>query len=157
MKLKSILKWLAILIFVGIISIQFIRPNRVNPPIIQAETLEANLEVPENISLIFKRSCNDCHSNETIYPWYSNIAPLSWEIVEHIEDGRKELNFSKWKTYDNRKQAKKLSEICEEIELGFMPHSQYLWLHWDAKLSEEDKKAVCQWTETAKTKIPQSE
>jgi Haem-binding domain len=151
--MKKILKIVAIVLAIGFIGLQFVRPNRINPPINQAETLEANVEVPDNIKQIFLTSCDDCHTNRSQYPWYSNIAPLSWGIVEHIEDGRKHLNFSIWKTYDAKKQRKKLNEICEEPKNGYMPHNQYLWLHWDAILTDENKKSICDWAENTREKI----
>ncbi|MGI8668664.1 MAG: heme-binding domain-containing protein [Aridibacter sp.] len=154
--MKKILKVIAILIFIGFVGIQFIRPNRTNPPINEAETLEATTYVPENIEAIFNRSCNDCHSNKTVYPWYSNVAPISWKLVEHIEEGRDEMNFSKWGTYSKERKQRKLEKICEEVEAGEMPHNQYLWLHWDAKLSDEQIKILCNWTKNEMEKIEKS-
>lgn len=146
--MKIILEIIAIIVFVGLIGIQFIRPNRTNPPINEAETLEATTDVPADVKAILNRSCNDCHSNKTIYPWYSNIAPISWKLVEHIEEGRKEINFSEWGTYSKERKQRKLEQICEEVETREMPHNQYLWLHWEAKLSDVQIKNLCNWTET---------
>ena len=154
MKIKKILKIIAVVFVVGFIAIQFIRPDRTNLPIVQAETLEAAAQVPENVRAILKRSCNDCHSNETTYPWYSNISPFSWLLADHIEEGRRELNYSVWNTYTAKKKRHKFDEICEQITSGEMPHNQYLWLHADANLSEIDKKILCDWAETEKAKIP---
>lgn len=141
------------ILFVIFIGIQFIRPNRTNPPIVESETLEASIKIPENIDEILKRSCSDCHTNKTDYPWYSNVAPVSWKVVEHIEDGRKHLNFSKWNTYSKERKMRKLEEVCEEIKSGEMPHSQYLWIHRDADLSENDKNTMCDWTESLSKSI----
>ncbi len=154
--MKKIIKIIAILVFIGFVGIQFIRPNRTNPPINKAETLEATTNVPENIKAIFNRSCNDCHSNKTVYPWYSNIAPISWKLVEHIEEGRDEMNFSKWGTYSKERKQRKLEKICEEVEERKMPHNQFLWIHWDAKLSDEQIKILCNWTKNEMEKIEKS-
>ncbi len=154
--MKKIIKIIAILVFVSFVGIQIIRPNRTNPPINKAETLEATTNVPENIKAIFNRSCNDCHSNKTVYPWYSNIAPISWKLVEHIEEGRDEMNFSKWGTYSKERKQRKLEKICEEVEERKMPHNQYLWIHWDAKLSDEQIKILCNWTKNEMEKIEKS-
>jgi Haem-binding domain len=151
--MKKIIKIVVLLIAIGFIGIQFVRPNRINPAIVESDTLEANVQIPDNIKKTFLRSCDDCHTNRSIYPWYSNIAPLSWKIVEHIEDGRKQLNFSIWKTYDAKRQKKKLNEVCEEVTSGEMPHPQYLYLHRDGILSEADKKEICGWTEAEASKI----
>ena len=154
--MKKTLKIIAVVLIVGFIAIQFYRPDLANPPIVEAEALESVTPVPENLRAILKRSCNDCHSNETVYPWYSNITPFSWLLAVHIEEGRHELNFSVWNTYSAKKKRNKFDEICEEITSGEMPHNQYLWLHSDARLSEEDKKILCVWAQTEKSKIPET-
>ncbi len=151
--MKKILKIIAIILCVGFVAIQFYQPSKINPPIVTAETLEATTEVSETIHAILIRSCNDCHSNETVYPWYSNISPFSWLLAEHIEEGRRELNFSVWNTYSAKKKRHKLDEVCEQITSGVMPYDQYLWIHRDALLSPEDKKLLCDWAETEKAKI----
>jgi len=149
---KRIIKIFSLVLFLGIVGIQFVRPNFVNPPVKRGERLEDVYQVPADVASIVKRSCADCHSNETEYPWYSGIAPLSWGMADHIKDGREELNFSVSKTYSDQRQARKLKQMCEEVEAGEMPFYQYLWLHWDARLSEGDKQSLCRWTKTAAKK-----
>ncbi len=151
--MKRILKWTVIVIFVIFAGMQFIRPEYSNPPVNEQETLQATTQVPDNVEQIFVRSCNDCHTNSSIYPWYSNVAPLSWQIVDHIKDGRQHLNFSVWNTYDLSKKRKKLNEICGEMTDGAMPHNQYLWLHAEAKISAEDIETVCNWTKQEREKL----
>ncbi len=144
--MKKFLKWTVVILFVAFAGIQFIRPEYSNPPVNEQEALEATTEVPENVRQIFARSCNDCHTNKTDYPWYSNVAPLSWQIVEHVDHGRSHLNFSAWNTYDLKKKRKKLDEVCDEVTDGVMPLGQYLWLHGNAVLSREDVNTICDWT-----------
>lgn len=151
--MKKILKIVALTFVVAFIAVQFYRPDYTNPPIVQAETIEATTQIPGNVAQILTRSCSDCHSNQTVYPWYSNISPFSWLLVGHIEEGRGELNFSVWNSYKAQKKRRKLGEICEQVESGEMPHNQYLWLHRDAQLSAEDKKLLCDWTDAEKIKI----
>jgi hypothetical protein len=153
MKIKFFLKAIVIVLFAGFILLQFYRPDLTNPPIVQAERLETTTEIPENVRAVLKRSCNDCHSNETVYPWYSNVSPFSWLLAVHIEDGRRELNFSHWNTYTAKKKRHKYDEICEQVTSGEMPHNQYVWIHRDATLSERDKINLCAWAETEKAKI----
>jgi len=153
--MKTIIKIIAVLLVTAFIVIQFIRPDFTNPPIVAGQTLEENIQVPENVKTIFKTSCNDCHSNTTVYPWYSYIQPSAWFLKGHIDDGRKELNFSDWKTYEPKKQRRKLAEVCEELQAKAMPLPSYLWIHWDAKLSDEQIKIICDWTETERAKIPE--
>jgi len=154
--MKTILKIIAVVLMLAFVAIQFYRPDRTNSPIVHEETLEATTQVPENVAAILKRSCNDCHSNETTYPWYSNISPFSWLLADHIAEGRRELNYSIWNTYTAKKKRHKFDETCEQITSGEMPHSQYLWMHADAQLSEADKKILCEWAEAEKAKIPEA-
>src|SRR3954447_26058531 len=114
--MKKALKIIAVVLVVAFIVIQFFRPDFTNPPVNPAETLDASMPVPENVKMILGRSCADCHSNETKYPWYSKIQPSAWFLANHIRDGRRELNLSVWKTYEPRRQRKKLAEICEQVQ-----------------------------------------
>jgi hypothetical protein len=151
--MKKIIKWVVIILFVAFAGIQFIRPEFINPPINEADTLDATTQVPDDVRQIFTRSCNDCHTNKTTYPWYSNVAPISWQLADHIKDGRRHLNMSIWNTYDIDKKRKKLDEICSEISEKDMPIYQYLWMHWNAKLSEDDVKTLCDWTKLEKERL----
>src|SRR5207253_7873948 len=118
-----------------------------------AETLEAAVAVPPDISFILSRSCNDCHTNNTIYPWYSYIQPAGWFLKNHIDEGRRHLNFSVFNTYTPNKKAKKLEEICEQIDSGEMPLPSYLWLHGNAVLKDTEAKALCDWANQEKARI----
>ncbi|MGB0390561.1 MAG: heme-binding domain-containing protein, partial [Salibacteraceae bacterium] len=100
---------------------------------------------PNDVASILKTSCYDCHSNETNYPWYSNIAPVSWWVKDHIKEGREELNFSAWGTFTEKRKAKKLHEIEEEVEEGEMPLSSYTITHSNASLSKEQKEVLITW------------
>lgn len=151
--LKKILKIAAIVIVAALIVVQFIRPDFTNPPVNEAETLEASVQVPENIRAIMKRSCSDCHTNTTVYPWYSQISPVSWWLKNHIDEGRRELNFSVWATYQPKRKAKKLEEVCEQINEKEMPLPSYTWAHRDAILSAEESKVLCDWATAEKAKI----
>jgi hypothetical protein len=93
---------------------------------------------------ILDRSCRDCHSNKTEWPWYTNVAPVSWFVIDHVNEGRHRLNLSEWARLDQP--GKKLQKICDEVQDGGMPLSSYLPMHPKAKLSEQDKKTLCDWT-----------
>jgi len=144
--MKKVLKLVLIVLVIAFAAAQFIRPNRVNPLIVDGETLETATVVPDDVNAILTQSCNDCHSHKTAYPWYSNITPVSFFLAGHIEEGRRHLNFSVWNTYDKRKKLKKLDEVREQIDLAAMPLPSYLWLHRDAVLSESDAKILKDWT-----------
>lgn len=151
--MKKILKIAAVLFVAAFIGLQFFRPSLSNPQIVRGETLEESTLVPADVQMIMSRSCNDCHSNKTIYPWYSNITPFNWLLADHIEDGRREVNFSVWNTYTPKRKIKKLEEICEQLEAGEMPLPSYLWIHRYAKLSDEQSKILCDWATAEAQKI----
>jgi hypothetical protein len=147
------LKIVIIVLFVAFVAIQFYRPDFTNPPVVESENLFAGNQVPENVKAILVRSCSDCHSNETTYPWYSYIAPSSWFLADHIDLGRSEMNFSKWNTYDAQRKNHKLDELCEMVESREMPLPSYLWIHWDAKLSDDEIKTLCDWSNSEREKL----
>jgi len=91
------------------------------------------------------RACGNCHSNETRWPWYSQMAPISWWIENHVREGRAELNFSQWPTYSLRRKRDQLESICGVISMGKMPPATYQAVHPEARLAAGDKEAVCAW------------
>ena len=152
-KALKILKWLALVVVIVLIGLQFVRPARTNPAVDQSQTIHARLQVNPQVAAIMDRACQDCHSNNTRWPWYSNVAPVSWFVIDHVNHARSHLNFSEWGSLDNRQAVKKLEEICEEVEDGVMPLESYTYIHWSAKLSPEDKKALCEWTAAEEARI----
>ena len=123
---------------------QFVRPSTTNPPVDPAKELRA----PANVQQIIDRSCVDCHTNRTTYPWYNQITPVNWYLADHIKEGRRELNFSEYAGYKPRRKNKKMEEICEQVQEGEMPLPEYTWLHPGTKLSEADKQTLCAWTKS---------
>src|SRR5687767_11731420 len=152
--MKKFLKIAVLLAVVVIIALQFIRPSFTNPAIVAGRAIEDSIPVPAEVQMVLSRSCNDCHSNKTLYPWYSQISPFSWFLAGHIEDGRRELNFSEWNTYSDTKKARKLEEICELVEAGGMPLPSYLWIHRDAMLTSDQRKLICDWAKAERSKFP---
>lgn len=148
-----VLKWLAVAAVCALVGLQFVRPARTNPVFDQTQTIHARLQVTPQVAAILDRSCQDCHSNTTRWPWYSNVAPVSWFVIDHVNHGRSHLNLSEWGMLDNRQAGKKLEEICEEVEDGAMPLQSYTNIHWSAKLSPEDIKTLCDWTSAERSRI----
>jgi hypothetical protein len=142
---KRILLILAVLLVVA----QLIRPARTNPPIDPSHELQA----PQPAASILQRSCIDCHSNRTVWPWYAQVAPVSWLLADDVNDGRKEMNFSEWTTFTPRRQANKLKQVCEQVEEHEMPLWFYLPLHPKAKLTDADRKVLCDWARGERAKI----
>jgi heme-binding protein len=154
-KALKILKWLALVVVVVLIGLQFVRPARINPAVDQSQTIYARLQVTPQVAAILDRSCQDCHSNTTRWPWYSNVAPVSWFVIDHVNHARSHMNLSEWGKLDNRQASKKLEEICEEVQDGAMPLPSYTWIHRSAKLSPEDIKTLCEWTAAESARIAQ--
>ncbi len=151
--MKTILKYVAIVLLVVLVIIQFInRPEKISEPVTENDIL-LTLNTSRNMSVLLKSACYDCHSNQPRYPWYSEIAPFSWWIGEHIEHGRDELNFSDWATFSKRKRDHKLEEIVEEVEKGHMPLPKYTWMHSDARLSEEQITRLKLWVGAERARI----
>jgi hypothetical protein len=135
-----------LLLFLG--AIQIVQPRRTNPAIDPKREMQATLALKSAPAVVFERSCNDCHSYQTAWPWYSHVAPVSWLVVSDVNRGRKALNFSEWAGYRPEQQQKQLSEICKEVSGGEMPGLPYILLHRRAKLSTADVAAICRWTRT---------
>lgn len=122
-----------------IVAIQFIPVQRENPP--ATSEITANPEVKR----LLQRACYDCHSNETVWPWYSYVAPVSWLVADDVEHGRTQLNFSEWATYHGKKQRHLKRKMVAEVEAGNMPLWFYLPLHAEAKISNQDLAALKDW------------
>jgi hypothetical protein len=132
-------KVMTLLIILVLLGIQFIQVERLNPPV------TADIIVSADVKNILKTSCYDCHSNETKWPWYSKVAPISWMILDHVKDGRKGLNFSDWERIDNRRKKELQKKIIEEIDNEEMPLSKYIYLHPNAKLDITHKQIIKKW------------
>jgi hypothetical protein len=144
--MKRVLKWFTIVLAVLFIAAQFYRPSLSSPPADESKSMRTNTRMTPEVAGILDRSCKDCHSSKTEWPWYSHVSPVSWYLKNHIDEGRQALSFSEWGTYAQRKREVKLHEICEQVETGQMPLSSYLLLHPAAKLSDDDRRVLCEWT-----------
>ena len=126
-----------------LIAIQFINVEKTNPPIDDAITLQA----PKEVMSIVKNSCYDCHSYETKWPSYSDIAPISFFVASHVKDGRKALNFSEWNKIDTAKKEQRLKRAIITVNNGMMALPSYTSMHEDTKLSKDEKKILTAWFE----------
>jgi hypothetical protein len=148
--MKTALKGLSALIVVVAAAIQLVRPARTNPAADSSRAIEAALPVPSHVTAILDRSCRDCHSNGTRWPWYSNVAPVSWFVIDHVDHGRSHLNFSDWAAYRPEQRATLLTNICDLTTKGEMPLPSYTIIHRHARLSEADVRALCEWTRSVR-------
>jgi hypothetical protein len=128
---------------VVLVGIQFIPMDQTNPPVL------AEVEASANVKRVIERSCYDCHSNETRWPWYSQVAPLSWLITSDVNEGREHLNFSTWGRLSTEDRVEKMEEIGEEVEEWEMPLWFYLPLHPEARLSAKDRDLLLEWSRNA--------
>lgn len=118
-----------------------------------SKDLALSENAPEEVKAILSKACYDCHSNQTTYPWYSYVAPVSWLVIKDVKEGREELNFSEWSEQSKRRKVKILTEMAEEIEDKKMPLPIYTVTHRDAKLSDDEIAAITDWTKTVSGRI----
>ena len=140
-------------VFLGIvvvfILVQMIRPNK-NDSRNDINHISTVIEVPDEVKEILKTSCNDCHSNFTVYPWYNEIAPISWYLASHVNDGKKHLNFSEWTVYNKNQQNHILKDLEEVLETHEMPLKSYLWIHKESELTNDEYKVLMAWVKSIK-------
>ena len=153
-RLLKLIKWVLIVVACLFVIAQFKRPAKTNPAFDQSMALDAHTQLDPKVAAILDRSCNDCHSNKTRWPWYANVAPVSWFVIDHVEEGREHMNLSEWGKYSSDERKALLGDFCELVTENAMPLSSYTPLHPGSKLSDEDKKVICEWAtaERARTR-----
>lgn len=142
----KILKKILIILLIGFIVIQFFRPTKNVSAQTSTNDITTLYAVPGDIKVILEKACNDCHSNNTKYPWYAEIQPVAWWLADHVEEGKAHLNFSEFASYNLRKQYHKLEETEEMIKEKHMPLDSYLWMHGDADLTTDERQKLAQWS-----------
>jgi len=142
------LRKILLVLFAILIVIQFIRPEKNNSTTASLNDITKHYAVPDEVVNILKQSCYDCHSNHTVYPWYFSIQPVAWWMQNHVDDGKREINFSEFNSYPPKRQSHKLHSIVEQIKRDEMPLDSYLWIHKYAKLNEDQKKAIINWADS---------
>jgi hypothetical protein len=152
MRIWKRLRWVLLIILCLFAGAQVIRPAKTNPVAEPSLALESHMQVDPKVAQILDRSCADCHSNKTRWPWYANVAPVSWFVIDHVKEGRDNLNFSEWGKYDQRQQRGLLTQICREVRSGAMPLSSYTPMHAGSKLTSEDVATLCAWTNQTPTR-----
>lgn len=144
--MRRSVRYLFIAAVAALMLAQTVRPARTNPPIDPARTLHSRAPVPAEVAGILDRACRDCHSNETRWPWYSHVAPVSWFVIDHVNHGRSHFNYSDWAQYDAAEAARLLKESCKLTEAAAMPLASYSIVHRSAALTPAEVRAICDWT-----------
>lgn len=135
------MKKFGIVVLVILILLQAYRPAK-NESQKMDHDISVKYAVPNDVKQILAKACNDCHSNHTNYPWYNNIEPIGMILANHVNDGKRHLNFNEFSSYSIGRQYKKLDECIDEIKEGGMPINTYTWIHKDAKLNEAEKQQL---------------
>ncbi len=139
------IKWLLAALLIVFVLLQFTNPARTNPPVIR--DMAADNPPPPEVAAMLRSACYDCHSDETRWPFYSHIAPISWTVASDVREGRQHVNFSEW-PQDPKAAAKKFEHMSDEVDDGDMPLAKYTLIHRDARLTDAQKKQLVQWLDS---------
>lgn len=138
--MRGFFKVFLVLLFMALIVIQFVKVERKNPRV------AGELKAPAEVKNIFKTSCYDCHSNETNWPWYGYVAPVSWLVTNHVKEGREHLNFSVWETYNSQDKQQLKKRIWDEVSNDDMPLKIYTYTHPNSVLTLQQKNIIKEWS-----------
>ncbi|MES2776399.1 MAG: heme-binding domain-containing protein [Bacteroidota bacterium] len=148
-KKKRWVKNILLFLLIAFMVMQFFQPDKNNNDVVLSNNISSLVNVPDSVNKILYTACYDCHSNNTEYPWYSNIQPVGWWLNNHIKDGKKHLNFNEFATYTTKKQLKKLDEIKESQKDKWMPLDSYTWIHRNAKLTDAQRQLIINWVDSS--------
>lgn len=148
----NIIKKLLLFLFIGLVLVQFFRPEKNTGEMQSIQPFLAETNPPESVKSILKESCFDCHSDVTRYPWYNSITPINYWLESHIKDGKKHFNVSNWEGNSVKRKDHKFEELIEMVEDELMPLNSYTWIHRDAKLNEEQIELVIDWAKQVRLK-----
>lgn len=148
MNVRRTVKYFIVVGSIVFVMMQFIQPNRDNPAIDASMTMQTQLNIPSEISALLNRGCKDCHSNQTVWPFYSYVAPASWLVSYDVMEGRKHLNISEWGTYKEGKKIQKLSGIYQAVNDRSMPLPKYIPLHPEANFTDAERTALSSWAQS---------
>ena len=143
----KLLKRILLVLLIAFVAIQFIRPAK-NESTDQRNNIKTLYAVDAKVDAILTKACNDCHTNNTNYPWYASVQPVAWWLDDHIKEGKKHLNFDEYSTYNLRRQYHKMEEVVEQVKEKEMPLNSYTWVHSDAKLTDEERAVLTTWAQS---------
>ncbi len=144
-----------VFVVVLLVVLQVFQPGTSNPKVAPGASFEEAVSPPSDVARVVQRSCADCHSNRTTWPWYSRVSPASWLVVSDVDEGREKLNLSEWATFSTSRGREKLLDMCKQARKGDMPPWQYLIIHRDARMSSAEVSTLCAFAERmARTDTP---
>lgn len=141
----KLLKWILLVLAVAAVIMQLIRPEKniaKQPP---TASIAEHYPIPVSLQSVLQRSCYDCHSNNTVYPWYAEVQPVGWWLNKHIRDGKRGLDFDEYAAYRIMKQYRRFNDIIEQVQEDKMPLPSYLIMHRNAILTTDEKNELVQW------------
>lgn len=141
----KVLKKIGVVLLIALVVAQFFGPEKNDGNLDTVNAFIAETNPPAEVTQILKTTCFDCHSAKTNYPWYNNITPVNYWLDEHVRDGKKHLDFSKWSEYSLKRKEHKMDELYEEVEKKEMPLNSYTWTHAEANLTQAQINAVVAW------------
>jgi Haem-binding domain len=145
--MRKLIKRIFVFLLLAFIVIQFIHPKANKASGDQPNHIGKTFAIPGDVKTILEKACNDCHSNNTQYPWYANIQPVDWWLTNHIKEGKAHLNFDEYTNRSLRYQYHKMEETIEMVKENEMPLDSYTWIHKNAKLTEDEKSKIVSWAE----------
>jgi hypothetical protein len=145
--MRKWIKWIGGGALVGVIALQFTNPPHLNLPVVPGHDLMASNAPPPEVAALLKNACYDCHSSETKWPWYSYVAPISWALVQHVNDARESLNFSEWPHEAPQRARKKWRRIAEAVDANEMPLPSYIWIHRQSRLTAQQRQQLVEWAQ----------
>jgi hypothetical protein len=148
-----VIKKILVFLLIVLVIIQFFHPVKNISTAASPNDIALHFYVPANVHDVLKKSCYDCHSNNTVYPWYNNIQPVAWWLQNHINEAKHDLNFNEFAGYAPKKQYHKLKSIIDSQNDGWMPLDSYLWIHKEAILSAEQKQDLIKWADSLSREI----
>lgn len=140
---RRVLKYAVLVLVFLFVAIQFVQPDRTNPPVDPSSAFEAVAKPSPEVASLLRRACYDCHSHNTVWPWYAYVAPVSWLVADDVKTARRNLNFSQWNLLGPEMSRTRLKEACQEVKEGGMPLWNYRLMHPEARLTEADIKTLC--------------
>ena len=154
--MKIFFKRVLIFLLITFLILQFFRPQKNLSTEVAINDITTKYAIPADVHAVLKTSCYDCHSNNSIYPWYNNIQPVAWYLADHIKEGKKEINFNEFASYKIAKQYRKLEEIINQVEMDEMPLESYTLIHGDAKINAAQKTMIINWATVLRDTIKAS-